>query len=170
VENLHVSGGESPKYNRAVPHVFIPQRVIDLMDAKTLTVEQYLAAGFKRDWIHRKARIDPPKISDAIDLAHWLNVPVEYLFGAAPEYDNKDAWEVASRASLDFFLRRHPERTAAKRFRMLLEDHVDTHQQRAPRTASGWAVVFDAMAKAARQAVEEYAKLERSAASPGAPP
>lgn len=144
----------------------MPQHVVGLIEAKSLKTEAYLLEGFKRGWIHRKGRLEKPRAPEAVRLAAWLEVPTEYLFGAAPEYDRMEAWEAASRASLDVFLKRHPERVEARRFRDLLERHVDTHRKRAPRTVAEWAALFDAMVKAVGQAMEEQNRLEQSAAAP----
>lgn len=125
------------------------------------------AQGFRKGWIDRKRKPDEPLASEGAKVAQWLDVPLEYLVGAAPEYDNMDAWEVASRASLDLFLKRHPERADAAQFREALEDHFKVHRMQAPRTIAGWAVVYDAMARGHRQAIATHSGLDQPLAGGG---
>src|SRR2546427_10069023 len=94
----------------SMPIAFIVSRVLGIMDVKDLDRNEYLSLGFKRGWIaNRQKNPDEPKGQDLVRLAGWLEVPVEYLYGAAPEYDAMPTWEVASRASLEFFLKRNPD-------------------------------------------------------------
>jgi len=135
-----------------------------LLKTKGLTLEDYLRPGFSRFWLQRTTRPEGPKPRDAVRLAAWLDVPMEYLFGGAPEYRKMKPWEVAARASLDLFFKRHPEGPEAARVRRDLEDHLAATRERAPKTVAAWADIFDAFQRGRRHGREESHLLERSVA------
>jgi len=135
------------------------------MTVKKFTVPEYEEAGFDRAWIQRKSRIVTPRdYRDIFRLAHWLQVPAEYLVGMASEYDNKPPWEVASRASLDFFFKRHPEGGEATRYRDDFEQHLAAQTEAAPRTAATWAAWFDGFQRGRARERAEAQRLEGSVA------
>src|SRR5262249_34170881 len=129
------------------PVGFIPVRVERLLEVKGrgFTLADCIAQGFARGWIQRKTHASPPgRPQDAIRLALWLEVPVEYLYGAAPEYDDMEAWEVAVRASLEIFFARHPEGGEARGYRDHFENHIQLYGEASPKTVATWAGWFDA--------------------------
>ena len=153
-------------HNGAVirPIGFLPDRVIRLMQAKHLTIEEYEQQGFRREWIQREGRPAPPgRPRDAIYLALWLEVPVEYIFGDAPEYDGLEAWTVAARASLEIFFSRHREGSDARRHRAHFENHIKDQGANAPKTANAWAGWFDGFQRGRIQERSESEALERTA-------
>ncbi|MGH7307059.1 MAG: hypothetical protein ACREK6_00015 [Candidatus Rokuibacteriota bacterium] len=151
------------------PVAFIPSRVNHLLTVKGpgFTMGDYIAQGFARGWVQRKTHASPPgRPHDAVRLALWLEVRVEYLFGAAPEYDSMETWEVAARASLEIFLMRHPEGADGRRYRDHFERHIEAYGERSPKTVATWAGWFDAFQRGRAQERSDAAALERAA--PGA--
>src|SRR2546427_228169 len=132
------------------------------MKAKNLTLDDYLKRGFSRFWLQRTTRPEGPKPKDAVRLAAWLEVPMEYLFGGAPEYRRMRPWEVASHSSLDLFFKRHREGREASRIRRDLEDHLEVMVKQAPKTVAAWAAAFDAFQRGRRRGREESHILERA--------
>jgi len=145
------------------PLSFLPSRVESLMQAKRFSIDDYLAAGFDRNWIQRRKELSPPgRPEGAIRLALWLEVPVEYLFGAAPEYDSMPAWEVAARASVDIFFKRHLEGVEGRRYRDHFERHIEAHRERSPKTVAAWAGWFDGFQRGREQERSDAVALERA--------
>ena len=143
---------------------FDPDRVKNLMGAKRFSIDEYLDAGFDRAWIQRKSKVVPPRDYRKIfRLALWLEVPAEYLVGAAPEYDGMPAWEVASRASLELFFKRHAEGREASQFRRDLENHRAARGEAAPRTIATWAGVFDSFQRGRARERSDAHRLEETA-------
>jgi hypothetical protein len=148
------------------PIGFLPARVNGLLAVKGpgFSIDDYIARGFARGWIQRKSHASPPgRPFDAIQLALWLEVPVEYLFGAAPEYDHMEFWQVASRASLEVFLARHSEGPAARPFRDHFERHIEAYRENSPKTVATWAGWFDAFQRGRSQERSDVDALERQA-------
>ncbi len=142
----------SPEYS------FIPARVQILLEAKGLAIRDLVQAGFNRNWIQGKRQ---PKAPDAVRLAAWLEVSTEFLFGAAPEYDGLEGWEVASRASLDIFLKRDAEGRRASAFRAELERHIDAVRESAPRTITHWRAALDLFARGRGSHADEGRNLRQ---------
>lgn len=153
---------------------FRPKVVVDLMGVKGLKKEAYSTEGFNRDWIRRKSRSEKPRAPDAVRLAVWLEVPTELLFGAAPEYDGMAVWEIASRTSLEVFLKRHPEGRQLAQRRKAFEDHIAAQGEKAPRTVAIWAASVDLFARLRGEEVQELRRLDalgaRGDVSPGVQP
>src|SRR6266508_1327515 len=133
------------------------------MSVKRFSMEDFRAAGFDRAGIQRKAKVVTPRdYRDIFRIAHWLQVPAEYLVGLAPEYENKPAWEVASRASLDFFFKRHPEGREAIRYRDDFEQLIAARPDEAPATIAAWSVLFEGFQLGRARERSDAQKLERS--------
>lgn len=146
---------------------FNPDRITALMDAHRFTVDDYMALGFDRSWIQRKAKVVAPRdYRNIFRLAYWLQVPPEYIVGVGPEYDGMEAWKVASLASLDLFFKRHPEGSEAQRYREDFERHVADRRDAAPRTITSWASWFDAYQRGRARERTEAQQLERSVRKP----
>jgi hypothetical protein len=137
------------------------------------TMRDYIERRFQRGWIQRRPTSPPGRPADAINLALWLEVPVEYLFAAAPAYERMEVWEVAARASLEVFFSESNEGRDARRYRIDFENHISLHREEAPMTAARWAGWFDGYQRGrARERTEseslEGAPQEQSGAAPDA--
>src|SRR6266446_155489 len=152
------------------PVAFIPLRVELLLAVKGpgFTVDDYVAQGIASGWIQRKTHASPQgRPHAAIRLALWLEVPVEYLFGAAPEYDSMEAWEVAARASLEILLKRHPEGADGRRYREHFENHIRAYREQSPKTVAAWAGWFDAFQRGRGQERADAGRVERASTDVG---
>jgi len=145
-----------------VVYAFQPRRVVALLKAKGWTMDDYLRRGFDRFWVQRKTRVDGPKLKDAVRLAAWLEVPMEYLYGGAPEYTRMKPWEVAAHSSLDLFFKRHADGREAHPFRRELEARLAGPPARVPKTIEAWAGAFDSFQAGRRREHADAASLERS--------
>lgn len=145
------------------PVAFLPLRVHGLLAVKGpgFTMRDYMAQGFSRGWIQRKTHASPPgRPEAAIRLALWLEVPVEYLFGAAPEYDRMEAWKVAALASLEIFFMRHPEGAEGRRHRLHFERHIEAYGAQSPKTVATWAGWFDGFQRGRTQEHADSSAME----------
>jgi hypothetical protein len=134
-----------------------------------LTWEEFKDLGFKKDWFQRKTRREGPKIPDLIRLAVWLDVPVEVLCGAAPEYAGLEPWEVAARASLVIFLARDSEGREVRNRRVVLEENIERHGKASPRTVLQWRASADLMLRGTGEAVREIGGLNRAVREDASP-
>jgi len=141
---------------------FQPRRVVALFKAKGWTMDEYLKRGFSRFWLQRTTRPEGPKPQDAVRLAAWLEVPMEYLYGGAPEYRRMKPWEVAAHASLDLFFKRHADGKEALPFRRELETHQAARRERIPKTIEAWAGAFDIFQSGRARERADAQKLEGS--------
>src|SRR5256885_1439433 len=82
------------------------ERVWDLMAVKGFTDEDLIKLGFKksriRGWRYTTRR---PEVDDVFKIADWLEAPPQYFYGREPHLEGLPAWKVASRTSLEFFLK-----------------------------------------------------------------
>lgn len=144
------------------------RRLVALAEVKG--IELLKIKGFQRAWINTPRRRVQPKTSDAIRLAVHLEVPVECLFGAAPEYKNSKPWEIATHASLDIFLKRDPEGRRAGQFRELFEQHAQATAENAPKTVAAWTAALDLIVRARAQQTDEIRQLNQSMGPGGVHP
>lgn len=128
---------------------FNRSRLKGLIIAKGLHWTGLVGLGFHADrvksWLY--ANRSPRTVEDALKIAEWLEVPVEYLFGfPTPQFDGLEVAAVASRASLDRFIA--SRRDLSHHVRQILEGYSNSPE--GPRTISQWRTLYDEVLVPAR--------------------
>jgi len=139
---------------------FTKERLRGLLKAKGRD-ETHLAEKFGQSRAHswmsgtRKPRAD----TVGFQLAAWLEVAIEYLYGQAPELEAMSYEKVAARASLAIYLKRDRDNIASDLDRLY---EMFALSPASPRTVDDWAALTkDIIEPSFQFAVERHVTLER---------
>jgi hypothetical protein len=144
------------------------ERVFGLMAVKGFSEDHLIALGYSKEriisWRYTTRR---PKAPDGFKIAAWLEVRPEYLYGRASDLEGLEAWEVASRCSLEMFCRNEPK--LAPEARAIFEHYAQSPG--APRRVAHWKDLYERFFEPAtrfgQRRWKEAQKMGRSSARPG---